>query len=241
MRQIHFVQCFFVRLHIYVKADVFDAVDRVMLRTGDDAVVLHGFCEGDAHFRKQKRIFAVGLLRSAPTGIAQKIDADAGKIVAALRNHLVCHGAADLVFERVVKRGAARHGNRKTRAVAHYNAARSVGKRNRRNAEPFYTAAQTRTAVVFLPLRNQIYAVAGKKALPGQHVQLFLAPQRATQRGGNGIQLRVGWIFLIGSDCLLIIHGVPLSQTGDVGSLCVTLQWLPLLCWSDGSARKFPR
>ena len=197
-----------------------------MLRTGDDAVVLHGFCEGDAHFRKQKRIFAVGLLRSAPTGIAQKIDADAGKIVAALRNHLVCHGAADLVFERVVKRGAARHGNRKTRAVAHYNAARSVGKRTRRNAEPFNTAAQARTAVVFLPLRNQIYAVAGKKALPGQHVQLFLAPQRAAQRGGNGIQLRVGRIFLIGSDCLLIIHGVPpldqmLWHIGSVFNCCL--------------------
>ena len=109
MREIHFLQGLFIRMNIHRKSDVFNAVAGKMLRAGDNAVILHRFCQCSAHFSEQKRILAICFLRSAPAGIAQKVNAYTGKIVGAAGNHFFCNGCADLIFKLIVKRSASCH------------------------------------------------------------------------------------------------------------------------------------
>ena len=103
MGEIHLLQSLFIRMNIHRKSDIFNAVAGKMLRAGDNAVILHCSRQRSAHFSEQKRIFAICFLRSAPAGIAQKVNAYSGKIVGAAGNYFFRNSCADLIFKLIVK------------------------------------------------------------------------------------------------------------------------------------------
>ena len=173
MREIHLLQGLFIRMNIYRKSDVFNAVAGKVLRAGDNAVILHSARQRGAHFSEQKRILAVCFLRSAPAGIAQKINAYAGKIVGVSGYSLFCYSGADLVFKLVVERSSPCHGDGETGAVAHNNAAGPVRKSYRRNSKALDSARKAGTIIVLFALGYQIVAVSLSKLPARKHFQLF--------------------------------------------------------------------
>ena len=73
MGEIYLLQSLFICMDIHRKSDVFNAVAGKMLWAGDNAVILHRFCQCSAHFSEQKRILAICFLRSAQRGLRKRL------------------------------------------------------------------------------------------------------------------------------------------------------------------------
>ena len=157
MGKIDFVECSFICYCVCRKTKVFNAVESIVLRTCDYTVILHGFCERSTHSSEQIRVFTVGFLRSAPHGIAKKINANTCKKVCIECRSFLGKNFTYTVFKLIVKACTAKHRNGETGALAHNNTSGTVCKHHGRNAESFASSCRISFAVIESALCDKVF------------------------------------------------------------------------------------
>ena len=141
MWQVDFVQGPLIDPDIDGEAGVLHRIERKMFDRGADVVRLDAAPQRRPHGAQMVAVFAIGFLRPAPARVAQQVDADGPRQVAALRARLDRHGLADPGLEFGVEARPARHRAGKAGGIAPRHPARAIGEPERRNAQPFDPAA----------------------------------------------------------------------------------------------------
>jgi hypothetical protein len=147
VRQVHFVERPLVGRHVDLEARVLDRVAGEVLHARH-GVALHAAGERGAHLAHVMGILPVRLLCAAPAGVAKQVHADAAVERRADRTQLAPDRLADLLLERGIERGAARHAHREGRRVADDDAAGPVAEREAGDAEPRHGGGRIRVFVV---------------------------------------------------------------------------------------------
>ena len=171
MRQVNLVQGTLVDPHVHLEARVFHGVQREVFDAGDDIVRLDSGCQSRAHFAEEKRVFSIGFLRASPRGVAQQIDADRAREVAAIGAGFLAHDFADPQFEIGIESRTARHRAGKAGRLPPRDPPRPIGEVERRNAQPFDTAAGAIGPRAPFPI---ILGHRGKEPATRHHRDLFL-------------------------------------------------------------------
>ena len=103
-------------------------------------ITLHAAHRRSPHACQMLGVLSVALLRTAPGWMARKIDADAGKEIAAQRAHLAADGLADPFFQMDIEGCAASHGNGEGGGAAHHHTTGSIEELQSFNSEALYDA-----------------------------------------------------------------------------------------------------
>ena len=232
MRQIHFVQRSVITLNINKEAQILDAVQSIMLGTGNYAFFLHAAGKRFPVFAQQEGIFTIAFLAAAPAGIAHQVDAHTGIVICALSNRLIRYGLAEAIFQIGIKCRCPQHGDRKAGAVAHDHPPWPICKQHGRNAQTLAAAGTQRTYIVVSSGFDHIH-LGLPNGMAGQHVDFFLQRHIANNPGDLRFQVFRRWIFLIIAHCFIKTH----RQFPSVFSHCIlNLMHIFIRCYAFISA-----
>ena len=158
VREVDVVENRLVDRHVHSEAGVLHGIQRVVLGARHGPA-LDAADERRAHLPQVMRVVAVRLLGPPPGRVAGQVDAHAAEEVATLGPNLAADHVPDTLLELDVPRGAARHGDGETGAVAGHAPAGAVDEARPGDAQALDRAVHVGHAVV--PLR-----LHGAKALP---------------------------------------------------------------------------
>ncbi len=191
VRQIQFVQRARSDVRAHLEARVFEIVQREVFRAGQH-VILRAADERHRHRAHVMRIFRVGLLRPAPSRMAQQIDGGREQHVAALGRDFQRDRETDAPLEFDVERRRARDRHRKRSRFAGARAARTIHHLVRRQIERLVAARVVealdrtrRMAAQFVDLLRQRHPREQRVDLARDRVVIDVEPFVApVNRGG---------------------------------------------------------
>ncbi len=121
--------------HVHREPRLLDAVAGEVLGAGH-GVLLQAASEGRAHLTGMTRVLAIALLRPAPTGMAEQVEAGSSDQVGALRPGFAADGLAHPLFEPVVEGGRPRDGDGEAGGHAHRHTSGAVGESDAVKPQP---------------------------------------------------------------------------------------------------------
>ena len=221
VREVHLVQRDLVDLDVDLEAGVLHRVAGEVLRAGHD-VALQATGEGCAQLADVERVFAVGLLRSAPRRVSEHVDAHGARQRRAGRAQLRTDRFPDSLLEVGVPGRTPGHGDGEAGAVAQHRSARSVGEGDAREAEPLDDSRVEGRPVVAV--------VLGDEQQPGDPRQVPVEAPEPLLRRHLGDQLPCGLDGRCATvhRCSGIVegldggHGVPVRRRSSSGSRVAT-------------------
>ena len=148
MRKIYFEKCSLICMYICFKSGILNTVHCKMLDACHNILTLNTSGQSCSHFSQMISIFSIALLRTTPTRVSRKVDADTTVIVSTHCTNFCTDYFSNLLFQIAIKAGTSCHGNRKAGCRSSYYASWSIYKTDIWNAKTFYFFCRIRFYII---------------------------------------------------------------------------------------------